>query len=77
MGEIRAAHTGAGAAIKNQLLERIQEADLGELRADGVKTFRLEAGEGGTLTAFRVNQVGTETWEVDSSQVGQPFELDA
>jgi hypothetical protein len=77
MHEIRAAHTAAGAAIKNQLLERIQEADLGELRADGVMTFTLEAGVGGTLTAFRVNQVGTETWEVDSSQLGQPFDLDA
>lgn len=76
MMEIRGAHLRAAAVIKRQLHERVVSADLAELRAKGVMEFTLEDVHAGTLTAYRVNEVGTKLWDVEVGQLGRPFDLE-
>jgi hypothetical protein len=77
MVEIRGAHLRAAGVIKGRLHERVAAADLTQLRANGVMEFTLEDLHAGTLTAYRVNQVGTEFWDVEAGQLGRPFDLES
>ncbi len=73
MQAIRHAHIQAGQRIRQLLLAQVAEADLRDLERQGTMTFTLDEAGGGSLTAFRVEDVSPERFMVASSQPGHPF----
>ena len=72
MGVLHEAHQRAGHEIRRQLEDVVERTDLDELDTNGLLDFTLEAG-GGTLTAFRVEDVSPQTHEVPYQRLGEPF----
>jgi hypothetical protein len=76
MGRLDGAHLRAGQAIRDQLEEEAENADLSLLEEQGRTDFTLAQG-GGTLTAFRVEEVSPEIVSVPYQQLGDPFAVTA
>lgn len=70
------AHKRAGQLIRKQLLAEVRSADLHDLEKLGRMEFDLPDVEGVSLNAIRIQDVHPETFEIDVSRLGQPFELD-
>ncbi|MBE0427388.1 MAG: hypothetical protein IBX72_12200 [Nitrospirae bacterium] len=73
MGMIDTAHRKAGHHIRKLLLRKVIESDLDELQRIGKMDFELS--EGGSLTAFRVNDVYSELTKVSLSLIAHPFDI--
>jgi hypothetical protein len=72
MGRLDQAHRRAGFKIRDQLEAEAERADLLELQATGWLDFKLPDG-GGALTAFRVEDISPQTFDVPYQQLGEPF----
>ena len=70
MDLIDRAHSRAGQEIRRRLLAEVRQADRGELIKHGRLEFELEEG-GGSLTAFRVEEVRRERRRTVRSQLDQ------
>lgn len=68
------AHKRAGFHIRKLLLKQVYTADLTELVRKGKMDFELDREDGGTLTAFRVNDISPEEYKVPVAKIGCPFE---
>ncbi len=73
MCRIRAAHVTAGQQIRRLLLEQVKRADLRQLQKLGIMEFELPGEASGSLTAYRVEAVSSETYTVPTSHLGRPF----
>ncbi len=73
MGMIDTAHRKAGHHIRKLLLKKVIETDLDELQKIGKMDFELP--EGGSLTAFRVNDISSEITTVAVSLIAHPFDI--
>ena len=76
MTEIKKAHNKAGYRISQQLKEVVGDRDLDQLIRTGRLQFELEEGTGGTLDAFRINDIDDELDFVAEGQLGHPFSVD-
>lgn len=74
--EIDSAHRRAGFLIRQRLLQQVKGASLDALQKVGKVEFVLPEEEGGSLTAFLVEGVGTEVYQVPVSQIGRLIEED-
>lgn len=74
MGRIDVAHRRAGFEIRDLLLKQIGEANLAELEGIGLMDFKLPDSVGGSLTAFRVEDVSAETRTVSPVRLHRPFQ---
>jgi hypothetical protein len=72
MGKLDHAHRRAGFKIRDELEQEAEKADLVELQTKGTLDFTLPDG-GGTLTAFRVEDISPQTYAVPYQQLGEPF----
>jgi hypothetical protein len=72
MGKLDQAHRRAGFKIRDELEQEAEKADLVELQTKGTLDFTLPDG-GGTLTAFRVEDISPQTYTVPYQQLGEPF----
>ncbi|MEZ5343572.1 MAG: hypothetical protein R2706_19700 [Acidimicrobiales bacterium] len=75
MQTIRRAHLKAGAHIRRQLIERAGKVEPQELQLAGHMEFSLEDG-GGSLTAYRVEEVRPERLTAFASQLDRPLRID-
>jgi len=76
MTEINNAHTTAGHRISQQLKAVVGDEDLEQLIRTGRMQFELEEGTGGTLDAFRIDDVDDELHFVGEGRLGYPFSVD-
>jgi hypothetical protein len=75
MGRIRSAHRQAGNQIRRQLLREVQAVDLEQLEESGRMDFQLPGVDGGTLTAFRVEEKLPHRLRVAPSRIDRPFRM--
>jgi hypothetical protein len=73
---IRSAHRKAGKHIRSLLLQRIPSYDLHQLEQQGKLDFELAEEDGGSMTAFRVVDISTETAFIANSKVANLFTID-
>lgn len=73
---IVAAHKKAGFEIRKLLLDQVKELDMELLQKQGRMDFKLSSADEGGLTAFRIETILPETFEVPYSQLGQPFKIE-
>ena len=76
MTEINNAHITAGHRISQQLKAVVGDKGLDDLIRTGRMQFELEEGTGGTLDAFRINDIDDELDFVAEGQLGHPFSVD-
>lgn len=76
MIRINRAHHKAGFKIRNLLLEQVKDLNIEALQRQGKMDFRLSNDDEGGLTAFRVESILVETFNVPYSRIGQPFKLE-
>lgn len=74
--EIETAHRKAGFLIRDLLLQQVKNADISQLQRQGRLDFVLPEEEGGSLTAFAVQAVMDELYQVPMSQLGRLIEED-
>jgi hypothetical protein len=67
--EIDKAHRWAGQHIRSLLLQKITNTDLSDLERNGRMDFELSQADGGSLTAFRVQNILPETVTVPHSRL--------
>ncbi|MEC8941562.1 MAG: hypothetical protein VYC95_02450 [Verrucomicrobiota bacterium] len=75
MTEINNAHITAGHRISQQLKAVVGGEDLDQLIRTGRMQFKLEEETGGTLDAFRIDNVDDELDFVAEGRLGYPFFL--
>lgn len=73
---IETAHRQAGHYIRNLLLKKVLHSDLSELEKTGRMDFELEQGDGGKLTAFRVEGFSPGLYTVPVFRLAHYFERD-
>jgi hypothetical protein len=71
------AHRKAGFHIRRLLIREVLQADFRELEGDGRMDFELADADGGSLTAFRVEQISPDTSRIAHFRVGRPFKVEA
>jgi hypothetical protein len=76
MTKINASHIRAGRQISRQLKAVVGDADLDQLIRTGRMQFELDEGTGGSLDAFRVDNVDSELHSVAEGRLGCPFSVD-
>jgi hypothetical protein len=72
MGNLDAAHLRAGQAIRRQLEEQAEVADLSTLERTGTLDFSLPEG-GGALSAYRIEEISPTVVSVPEQHIGHPF----
>lgn len=77
MGVIRHAHQTAGQHIRRRLLSEAATADLDDLDNAGRVDFELPEADGGSITAFRIDEISSEVVEIPGSHVNHPFHPEA
>ena len=70
MGLIDRAHRKAGFHIGRLLLRQIRAADLTELQDHGTFEFTIPNEDGGSITAFRIEQIASDTYRIPHSRLG-------
>ena len=70
MGMIDHAHRKAGAHIGRLLIKQIHAADFTQLQDQGKFEFTIPNEDGGSITAFRIEQVAPETYQVPHTRLG-------
>lgn len=73
MEGIHDAHARAGHNIREMLLEQVNKSDLGELKRKGILDFELSDKDAGSLTAFRIKAIASETTQVAPYRIGAPL----
>ncbi|MFX4263087.1 hypothetical protein ACOBQJ_12945 [Pelotomaculum propionicicum] len=73
---LETAHRIAGLRIGKMLLKLIVSASLDELERVGRMDFELTGLDGGSLTAFRVEEISHETYLVPTARIGRLLERD-
>jgi hypothetical protein len=73
---IYSAHRQAGFQIRKQLLHQVLTSDLSALRKHGRIEFALPESDGGSLTAFRIEHVSLDTFQVPAFRIGELFPLE-
>lgn len=73
---IDAAHRQAGFRIRSLLLKEVMRSDPTIFHKSGQVTFELAEADGGSITAFRVDQISPQTYSIPASRVGQLIEED-
>ncbi len=76
--QIESAHRKAGFYIRDQLLKRVVDADIQELHKKGFLDFELPAsggGDGGSLTALRIEHISLEVFSVPVSRLGHLIKI--
>lgn len=74
--KIMSAHRRAGQLIRSQLLSEVRKSDLRKLRHDGIMEFSLPDADGGSLTAFRIESVAPEKFEVTATRLDHLISLE-
>ena len=74
MDKLENAHRRAGHRIRQMLINVVADADLQRLETEGIMEFELEDKVGGSLTAYRVEEVAPELIEVSEHRVGRLVE---
>lgn len=64
------AHRKAGFHIGKLLLTQVKEANLSELEQRGTLEFRLADEEGGSITAFRIEQIAPQLYQIPVTRIG-------
>lgn len=72
---LRRAGRKAGHYVRLQLLSQARQVDPVKARRESVLTFSLKGVSGGTVKAFKVEAVHTETVEVPSQELGRISQL--
>ena len=70
MGMIDRAHRKAGFHIRRLLLRQVHEANLKQLQDQGTLEFTIPNEDGGSITAFRIEQVAPETYQIPHTRLG-------
>jgi hypothetical protein len=70
------AHRKAGFHIRRLLIREVLQADFRQLEREGQMDFELADADGGSLTAFRVEQVSPDSSRIAHFRVGRPFEVE-
>lgn len=76
MGIIRNAHTKAGFTIRSMLLDQVNKSNINRLKQYGKMDFELVEQGAGSLSAFRIIEIATETVEVIHWRIGEPFRIE-
>jgi hypothetical protein len=76
MGILVRAHRRAGQRIRRLLLLQARRTDLSPLLSEGRMDFEVPELEGGTLTAFRVEEKSPETYDVSELRLNRPFPVE-
>jgi hypothetical protein len=71
--QIHSAHRQAGFHIRKQLLGLVRNSDMRELHRKGVMEFELPQADGGSLTAFRIENMSPEVSNIAVSRLGHPI----
>jgi hypothetical protein len=71
------AHIQAGRHIRKLLLHQICHSDLQQLERLGKMDFELAEADCGSMTAFRVVDINTETTRVPYSKIAHPFSVNS
>ena len=71
MGMIDRAHRKAGFYIGRLLIRQIHAADLTQLQDQGKFEFTIPNEDGGSITAFRIEQVAPETYQIPHTRLGR------
>jgi hypothetical protein len=72
---IDTAHRQAGFQIRKMLLAHVARSDLKELHRTGRMDFELSGADGGSLTAFRIEQISPETVTTPLSRTGRVYSI--
>ena len=59
------------------LLDRVTEANMSKLSAEGMMEFDLPGLGGGSFTAYRIEEISPETFTVPITYLYHPFEAGA
>ncbi|MCR1345517.1 hypothetical protein NRY68_06805 [Acidithiobacillus ferrooxidans] len=70
-------HRRAGFKIRRMLLDRVTEANMSKLSAEGMMEFDLPGLGGGSFTAYRIEEISPETFTVPITYLYHPFEAGA
>lgn len=70
-------HRRAGFKIRRMLLDRVTEANMSKLSAEGMMEFDLPGLGGGSFTAYRIEEISPETFTVPVTYLNHPFEAGA
>lgn len=73
---INSAHHRAGYRIRQKLIEKAEQVDPTALHQQGHLTVELDTREGGSMAAFRIEHIASETTSVSSRKTGRPFTHD-
>lgn len=73
---ISRAHVNAGQRIRKLLLAQVANSDLWELEQMGTMDFVLEDAAGGSLTAYRVEDISPQRFMIHPSRLGHPFSVE-
>lgn len=76
--QIESAHRRAGFNIRDQLLKRVEDTDFRELHQKGFLDFELPVsggGDGGSLTALRIEHISPEVLSVPASRLGRLIKI--
>jgi hypothetical protein len=67
------AHRKAGFHISKLLLKQVKATDLRELELQGTLEFTLPEEEGGSITAFRIEQIAPDLYRIPVTRIGHVF----
>ena len=70
MGMIDQAHRKAGFHIRRLLIRQILAADLTQLQDHGTLKFTIQNEDGGSITAFRIEQVAPGAYQIPHTRLG-------
>ncbi len=77
MRRIDGAHRSAGFRIRKMLLAQVEHIDVSSLQRYGQMEFRISEDDEASLTAYRVETVLSELFEIPYGQLGVPFRVDS
>jgi hypothetical protein len=69
---IENAHRKAGFHIRKLLISQVATADLHKIHKRGYMEFELPQSDGGSLTAFRIENISPTIAHVSASRIGRP-----
>lgn len=76
MKEISEAHQKAGARIRKNLIEKVNQTDSLEILTTGYIEFNLDIPNCGKIAAFRIKEIKASNVKVPARSIGQPFQLE-
>lgn len=74
---IENAHIKAGHHLRKLLLEEVHKSNFKQLQQQGKINFQLSSAASGSMTAFRVVDINTETTRVPYSKIAHLFQVNS